>query len=159
MRDERAVGFETPPSRSARPSILQRPSLPGVQRLLEAAGLPVADLTVAHLEHFFYCGPATAPIGILGLELFGADGFLRSLVVAPDQRSTGLGTALVEHAERHARANGVRSLFLLTTTVPGFFARLGYAAVERASAPQAIRATQQFAGLCPASATFMVKTL
>jgi amino-acid N-acetyltransferase len=139
--------------------IRPQPSLDAVRQMLDAAALPSGDLTAAHMQHFFFCGAPARPTGIVGLELFGAEGFLRSLVVAPDRRSTGLGTALVEHAERYARASGIRSLYLLTTTVPGFFARLGYAVADRAMAPPAISTTQQFAGLCPASATFMVKSL
>jgi len=139
--------------------IKQRPSLAAVKDLLDVVAFPSADLTAAHIQHFFYCRNAKRPTGIVGLELFGADAFLRSLVVAPEQRSAGLGVALVEHAERYARAGGARSLFLLTTTVPGFFARLGYVAAGRAAAPPTIRGTQQFAGLCSASATFMVKQL
>ena len=139
--------------------IKQQPSLAAVKDLLDAVALPSADLTAARMEHFFYCGSAPRPNGIVGLELFGADAFLRSLVVAVEHRSAGLGTALVEHAERYARASGARSLFLLTTTVPGFFARLGYVVADRSAAPVTIRDTQQFAGLCPSSATFMVKGL
>jgi amino-acid N-acetyltransferase len=127
--------------------------------LLEAAGLPVADLTAAHLEHFFYCGSATAPIGIVGLELLGADALLRSLVVAPERRSAGVGGALVERAERHARECGARSLFLLTTTAADYFGRRGYVAADRAAAPPAIRTTREFTDLCPASSAFMLKTL
>jgi amino-acid N-acetyltransferase len=139
--------------------IRQRPSLGAVKRMLDSEGFPSSDLTAAHMDHFFHCGSADAPEGIVGLELFGADAFLRSLVVVPARRSNGLGASLVEHAERHARVNGARSMFLLTTTVPSFFARHGYAVADRDSAPPAIRATQEFAGLCPASATFMTKAL
>jgi len=139
--------------------IRHRPSLAGTNRLLEAAGLPVADLTAAHLEHFFYCGSATAPIGIVGLELLGTDALLRSLVVAPEQRSAGVGGALVERAERHACECGARSLFLLTTTAADFFGRRGYVAADREAAPPAIRATREFAELCPASSAFLMKTL
>jgi len=139
--------------------IKQRPSLRAVKELLDAVAFPSADLTAAHMEHFFYCGSAQRPTGVVGLELFGADAFLRSLVVAVERQSAGFGTALVEHAERYARASGARSVFLLTTTVPEFFARLGYAAADRAMAPPTIQGTQQFAGLCPSSATFMMKKL
>lgn len=98
--------------------IKRRAALGAVKDLLDGVAFPSADLTAEHMEHFFYCGTAGRPTGVVGLELFGADAFLRSLVVATEQRSAGLGTALVEHAERYARASGARSLFLLTTTVP-----------------------------------------
>jgi len=52
-----------------------------------------------------------------------------------------------------------RAVWLLTTTAREFFERLGYAAVDRADVPGAIRATAQFSSLCADSATVMVKRL
>jgi amino-acid N-acetyltransferase len=135
------------------------PPLAAAAALLAAARLPTEDLTEAHCEHFFFCGPATAPVGLVGLELFGDTALLRSLVVAPEQRSRALGSTLVEHAESHARAAGARTLYLLTTTAEDFFARRGYERAERATAPAAIRNTREFAGICPASSAFMCKSL
>ena len=139
--------------------IQRSPSRVVVIEALDAAALPAADLTDAHMEHFFYSGQPSAPSGIVGLEFCGADVLLRSLVVAPDSRAAGLGSALVEHAESYARARGAGSMFLLTTTAEGFFSRRGYAPAQRESAPTAIRATGEFAELCPASSAFMVKKL
>ena len=139
--------------------IRQRPSLEAAKSLLEAAQLPTADLTEAHCEHFFYWGPAAAPTGLVGLELLGDVALLRSLVVSAGERSSGMGTALVNFAERHAKAEGVRTVYLLTTTAEGFFLRRGYSRVARNSAPTAIRSTREFAGICPASSAFMAKQL
>ena len=62
-------------------------------------------------------------------------------------------------AERHARSRGVRELYLLTTTAERFFERLGYRRTGRENAPEAIRGTQEFSGLCPSSSAFLVKEL
>jgi amino-acid N-acetyltransferase len=139
--------------------IRPHPSLEAAKSLLAMANLPVADLTDRHCEHFFYWGPSAAPTGLVGLELFGDVALLRSLVVSPVTRSSGMGSALVGHAEHQARSQGVRILYLLTTTAEGFFARLGYSNAARDAAPTAIRSTREFAGLCPASSTFMSKQL
>jgi amino-acid N-acetyltransferase len=141
------------------PSIRPHPSRSAAVALLEAASLPIADITDAHMHDFFYCGSASAPTGLVGLELHGEDALLRSLVVLPDRRSHGLGAALVEHAERHAKSRGARSIFLLTTTAEGFFERHGYRSIGREAAPAAIRHTREFADICPASSAFMFKTL
>jgi N-acetylglutamate synthase-like GNAT family acetyltransferase len=45
-----------------------------------------------------------------------------------------MGTALVRYAESYAPLAGCSSLFLLTTTAEGFFARLGYSHATRDAA-------------------------
>jgi amino-acid N-acetyltransferase len=139
--------------------ISAHPPLEVAVRLLAAANLPTADLTAAHCEHFFIAGPLAQPTGLIGLELFGDVALLRSLVVIPEKRGTGAGSALLGHAEAHARSQGVRALYLLTTTAEPFFAQRGYQHTPRDSAPAAIRATREFAGICPASSAFMTRTL
>jgi amino-acid N-acetyltransferase len=139
--------------------ILQKPDQAAATKLLAAAQLPVADLTEEHLDHFFYCGPAQSPSGLVGLEPYGPDALLRSLVVTHRARNKGLGAALVAHVENFARAQGARSIFLLTTTAEAFFGNRGYRRVPRDEAPASIRTTREFADLCPASSAFMVRTL
>jgi amino-acid N-acetyltransferase len=139
--------------------ISARPPLAGAVALLTSASLPVEDLTPAHCENFFFTGPGDAPTGLVGLELLGEVALLRSLVVSPQRRGQGEGRALLRHAETFARGRGVRTLYLLTTTAEPFFERQGYRRAERDSAPAAIRATREFAGICPASSAFMCRAL
>jgi len=140
-------------------NISPRPSLAVAARLLQAAHLPTEDLTPAHCEHFFFAGPAGEPTGLVGLEIYGEVALLRSLVVAPERRGAGQGVALLKHAEGHARARGVRAIYLLTTTAEAFFAKQGYSRAARDTAPEVIRATREFAGLCPASSAFMSRRI
>ncbi len=139
--------------------ILSGPRRAGALRLLESTGLPSSDLTEEMFEHFFFVGPATAPIALIGLEMFGEHALLRSLVVAPSDRSNGTGSALLNHAETYSRVRGVRRLFLLTTTADRFFARRGYVRMAREEVPVAISTTREFAKICPASSILMVKDL
>ena len=141
------------------PLIRERPPRSSVVALLEAQGLPASDLTESHLQHFFFAGDAAAPDALVGLEIYGQDALLRSLVVSAGARTQGLGSALVLHAEGYAAAHNVRALYLLTTTAESYFERRGYQRVERADAPPSIRSTREFAGLCPASSAFMIKRL
>ena len=59
---------------------------------------------------------------------------IRSLAVRPDVAKRGVGRALVEALETEARANGLHSIFAFTY-VPKFFAKLGFAEVERGELP------------------------
>jgi amino-acid N-acetyltransferase len=140
-------------------TINARPPLAGVISLLGSAHLPTEDLTEAHCEHFYFSGPAHAPKGLVGLELYGDVALLRSLVVAEEIRGRGAGRALLQHAEAQARARGVRRLYLLTTTAEEFFAVQGYARAARDTAPPAIRATREFAGICLSSSVFMMRQI
>ena len=108
---------------------------------------------------FFYLGPRAAPTGLVGCEIYGNDGLLRSLAVTHDNRGSGTGSALVEHVEAYARKQGVRVMYLLTTTAEEFFARRGYSPVDRNQVPDSIRSTSEYCDICPASSAIMVKHL
>ena len=127
--------------------------------MLGEASLPADDLITNATVPFWVAEIEGRTVGAVGLEHFGPDGLLRSLVVAPEARRHGVGAALVESLERDARAAGVSRLLLLTQTADGFFARLGYEQIARDLAPPSMRAHPQFLGLCPASARCMVKPI
>ena len=136
-----------------------RPPRSTAVALLQAQGLPVSDITDAHLEHFFLLGSDGSPTGLVGVEIYGVDALLRSLVVAETVRTQGIGSALVRHAEDYAASRHVNAMYLLTTTAETFFERRGYRPVDRMQAPQAIQSTAEFTSLCPASSAFMIKRL
>ena len=136
-----------------------RPPISTATMLLQAQELPFADISDEHLENFFYIGSDDSPTGLVGLELYGANALLRSLVVGESARSKGLGSRLTKHAEQYAASKGVRSIHLLTTTAEAFFKRLGYERIDRSRVPPSIERTREFASLCPASSAFMAKCL
>jgi amino-acid N-acetyltransferase len=129
-----------------------------VEGLLEEHGLPSRDVP-ANPGRFYVGYDGDERVGVGGLERYGAAGLLRSLVVEPSARGGGIGTAMCGALEEEARLEGVASLYLLTTTAAGFFAARGYAEIDRADAPEAIRRTTEFDELCPASAVCMEKSL
>jgi amino-acid N-acetyltransferase len=139
---------------SARPS-----DLPAIVRLLADAALPHDDLTPEHLRHFLVLRDGDEIAGLVGMEVAGDAGLLRSLAVPEARRGGGLASRLVDALEAHARAAGIRTLYLLTTTAEPFFARRGYARAERGAVPDAIAATPEFRSICPASAACMAKAL
>ena len=130
-----------------------------VTRLLAEAALPHEDLTPAHLAHFLVLRDGEDLHAVVGMEVAGDAGLVRSLAVPQARRGGGLATVLVDALERRARDLGIRTLYLLTTTAEGFFARRGYARVERGSVPDAIAATAEFRAICPSTAACMRKVL
>lgn len=139
--------------------ICSKPSLDVVKGLLSLAHLPTSDLNDGHCENFFFAGDIEKPRGIVGIEMPGDLGLLRSLVVDERSRGSGLGSSLVAHVENYARSNGVRALYLLTTTAEPFFAARGYHKANRDEAPSAIKSTREFSDICPANSSFMIKNL
>jgi GNAT superfamily N-acetyltransferase len=120
------------------------------------ATLAQADLPVDDLEDdgaAYFALPDSDGFG--GLVPYGQHGLLRSFVVAPAQRGSGLGALLLTRMVDRARFAGITDLWLLTTSAERFFGRHGFESVGRSMAPPCIAATRQFTGLCPASANFM----
>jgi N-acetylglutamate synthase-like GNAT family acetyltransferase len=127
----------------------------GLKAALVKAGLPADDVGDPALLFWRFETFEDVPVGFGGLELHGDDALLHSVVTLPPLRQVGLGGALVSALEAEARAYQCRAIYLLTTSTPDFFARLGYAPCAPADLPQTIRDSRQFAALPGASA--MVK--
>lgn len=130
-----------------------------VEALLSACDLPVSDLPDnGAVQLLGQCRDGVLT-GVVGVEVRERLGLLRSLAVAQEHRGSGLGQALVDHAEAWASERELEALYLLTTTASGFFQRLGYREISRNEVPAAIRASAEYSELCPSSATVMHKEL
>ncbi len=127
--------------------------------LLDAEGLPTADLSQASTAAFTVAASGEQIVGVVAVEKHGRHGLLRSLVVDPRWRGARLGRALVEAAEQSARSDGIATLTLLTQTAAPLFRALGYRAVSRDSAPPSVQGSAEFAELCPSSCTCMCKAI
>lgn len=130
-----------------------------VVALLDAVDLPYDDLTNTSLHHFRVLRRAKALCGVVGLEPVGSAALLRSLAIQPSKRGQGYGQALVREAEAYGRAQGIDTLYLLTTTAASFFAALDYESIARDSVPPSIAQTDEFNRICPSTATCMQKSL
>jgi N-acetylglutamate synthase-like GNAT family acetyltransferase len=129
----------------------------GVKAALVKAALPADDVDDPRVLLWRFETLDAIPVGFGGLEIFGSDALLRSLVTLPPLRHTGMGAAMVAVLEIEARALKCRAIYLLTGSDARFFARLGYAACAHDDVPAEVRASRQFAALCPPTATAMVK--
>lgn len=129
-----------------------------LEALLESNGLPTDDIREAP-GTFFLASAGGTLVGAGGVEVHGDDGLLRSVVVVESARGREHGTALCDALATRARADGVTTLYLLTTAAAGFFDERGYETIPRAEAPPAIRGTAEFAALCPDDATCMWRRL
>jgi N-acetylglutamate synthase-like GNAT family acetyltransferase len=127
----------------------------GVAALLSASSLPL-DGAREHLGEFVVAEhPGLGIAGCAAVERYGDAGLLRSVAVAPAERGQGTGEALVQRCLADARAAGLGTVVLLTTTADRYFPRFGFEVVDRASVPESVRDSAEFRGACPASATVM----
>jgi amino-acid N-acetyltransferase len=129
-------------------------SLAEVRGLLATSGLPTADLHDPAIE-LLGAWDGAALVGAVGLQRCGDAGLVRSLAVAAAWQGRGLGRELCARVLTLARGRGLTALYLLTTTAADFFRRLGYRDAPRDEVPAAIRATAEFASLCPSTATVL----
>src|ERR1700722_3085395 len=90
-----------------------------IQDLLTDALLPV-DGVVGSLATFVVAEHDGKLVGAAGLELCGEDALLRSVVVAQEWRSRGLGRELVDQVIAEGKTRRLRALYLLTTTAEQF---------------------------------------
>jgi amino-acid N-acetyltransferase len=126
--------------------------------LLRLAKLPEEGV-VEQFGHFLVVRIHGQVVGTVGIERHGADGLLRSLVVAPDYRGDGVGGSLVGGALDLAKKLELRNVYLLTTTAQPFFERHGFGVAGREQAPALIRESWEFRQGCPTTAAFMKRTL
>jgi len=101
--------------------------------------LPRSEFELAEgIRDFMVAVDESELIGCGALHFYGPQtGEVRSLAVHPDWKNRGIGRRLVQALEEEARENGLRSVFAFTY-VPGFFARLGFAEVDRGDLPSKI---------------------
>ena len=129
--------------------------LGGVRRLLTEAGLPTEGLADQFPAGYAVAESAAGLAGAAGIEVYEATGLLRSVVVSPGLRGTGLGKALVADRLAWARGRGLEVVYLLTTTAADFFAALGFERLPREAAPSPIRASREYASVCPGTSVLM----
>lgn len=94
--------------------------------------------TYEHLRDFFVVRAGDRVVGCAALHITWADlAELKSLAVAEDQHSRGVGAALVQACVDEGRALGLTRLFALTYR-PGFFERLGWEQADVMNLPRKV---------------------
>ena len=132
--------------------------LGAIEALLTRNELPLDGVRDA-LPEFMVATAGDDIVGVAGLEICCDNALLRSVAVAPDWRSRGVGRDLVNRVIANAESRGIHGLYLLTTTAEQYFPSFGFALIDRPDAPPDIRATDEYSFACSKTARVMKKTL
>lgn len=126
--------------------------------LLQKENLPAEDLPL-DLSNFYTAIEENTIIGLIGLEPYGENGLLRSMVVSPNYRNQQIAERLVKMLEEQAINSGINTIYLLTETADKYFSRKGYKTIAREEVPTELKASSEFSHVCPVSAIVMKKEL
>jgi len=126
---------------------------PAVEALLRARELPLDGLD-AQFETFWVADADGTVLGTAALEVHGRLGLLRSLAVDEESSGAGIGSRLTWQLLEEAVSQGLREVFLLTTTASDFFPRFGFVRLRRREIPTELQAAAAVVA-CPATATAM----
>jgi N-acetylglutamate synthase-like GNAT family acetyltransferase len=127
---------------------------PAVEKLLLASKLPVEGVR-DNFSTYIVADEEGAIAGAIGFEKYGPAALLRSAVVSPANRGTGVGRRLVERLLQRATEEGIDDLYLLTTTAENYFPKFGFAPTTRSAVPESVKASAEFRGACPETAVVM----
>jgi amino-acid N-acetyltransferase len=127
-----------------------------IKALLGQCQLPTDDIS-AHLQNFIVASLNGKLVGVIGLEICGKSGLLRSLAVDPAFRRHGIARTLHTHVFARAKLSQLQDLYLLTNTASEYARRLGFDIINRNSVPKLVQSTREFQILCPKTSICMMK--
>ncbi|MFZ2456058.1 MAG: arsenic resistance N-acetyltransferase ArsN2 [Candidatus Altiarchaeia archaeon] len=132
--------------------------LDDILSLLGMVDLPGEGVS-ENLENFFVCMHDRTIIGCIGLRIRGKSGLMRSLAVSPEHRGKGIGNALIRKIFSYAKDNKISDLYLLTTTAEEYYARYGFARIQRDAVDPHMLDAPEFKSVCAQAAVCMKKGL
>ena len=129
-----------------------------IRRLLSECELPTLYLH-RHLKSFLVAKTAKKIVGVIGMEVYGRAGLLRSLCVQEAYRGQGIAKMLNAMILTYARMLKIGRLYMFTVSAEKFASRLGFHKIDKTRIPQSIRSTWQFRNFKPYPVACMVRTV
>lgn len=132
--------------------------LKAITHLLASFGLPTVGIS-NHVTDFLVAEDGGAIIASAGLEVYGSHALLRSVAVQGAYQGRGVARDLVQTLLERAREKRIQRLYLLTETATDYFQRLGFVPLPRDKVDPAVRASEEFQGLCCDTAVAMMQVI
>jgi amino-acid N-acetyltransferase len=126
-----------------------------IKALLTANGLPTQGVD-DHWKTFLIARDADANVVACGgAEAYQFAALIRSVAVAPEYRSHGLGRRIVRQLLDRLASRGLREFYLLTTTAEEYFRKRGFKTIDRDEVHPQLLSSREFQDACPSSAVCM----
>lgn len=128
--------------------------LDAIKALLTASDLPTAGVD-DHWKTFIVAKENDKVVACGGAEAYQFVALIRSVVVEPGHRSSGLGRRIVRQLLDRLASRGLREFYLLTTTAEEYFRKRGFKTIDRDEVHPQLLSSREFQDACPESATCM----
>jgi amino-acid N-acetyltransferase len=116
-----------------------------IRRLLSECELPTLYIH-RHLKSFMVAKRAKKIVGVIGVEVYGRVGLLRSMCVDRAYRGQGIARMLHRKILVYVQMRKVGRLYVFTLYAEKFASKLGFHKIEKKRIPKSIRLTWQFRG-------------
>jgi len=125
-----------------------------IKALLLASNLPTAGID-DHWKTFIVARDGAKLVACGGAEAYQFAALIRSVAVAPEYRSHGLGRRIVRQLLDRLASRGLREFYLLTTTAEEYFKKRGFKPIDRDEVHPQLLSSREFQDACPDSAVCM----
>ena len=96
---------------------------------------------------------------MIGVEVYGRVGLLRSLCVDQAYRGQGIARMLNAKILAYAHMRKIDRLYLFTWDAENFASKLGFRKIDKKRIPKSIRSTWQFRSFSPYPVVCMMKKI
>jgi len=128
--------------------------LSAIKQLLTQNQLPLQGVD-DHWKTFVVARDGGRIVGCGGSEAYQFAALIRSIAVADDYRSKGVGRRIVRQLIDRLASRGIREFYLLTTSADSYFKKRGFKTIDRDEVHPQLLASREFQDACPSSAVCM----
>ncbi len=125
-----------------------------IKNLLITSNLPTAGVD-EHWKTFIVARAGDKVVACGGSEAYQFAALIRSVAVAPEYRSQGLGRRITRQLLDRLASRGLREFYLLTTTAEDYFRKRGFKTIDRDEVHPQLLSSREFQDACPSTAVCM----
>lgn len=125
-----------------------------IKALLESNQLPTAGVD-DHWKTFLIARDGEKVVACGGAEAYQFAALIRSVAVAPEYRSHGIGRKIVRQLLDRLASRGLREFYLLTLTAEEYFRKRGFKTIDRDEVHPQLLSSREFQDACPDTAVCM----